>query len=997
MTIKKLLYALVLPLLLFATQAIAQDKTVTGKVLDSAGAPVVNASVSPKGTRTGTQTGADGSFSIKVPSSVFSLVISSVGFASQEVGVGNGNVRVNLKSAAGSLSEVVVVAYGTRRKSDLTGSVTSISSTDFQKGNIGSAEQLLQGKVAGLQVTTGGGSAGGGSKIRIRGGASLNASNDPLIVIDGVPVEGNGIAGSANLLNTINPNDIESISVLKDASAAALYGSRATNGVLIITTKKGSKGKVKWNFNTLASIGNVIKTVKVLNGDEIRQVINDYTTKSGDDRYQKLLGNENTDWQNQIYRKAFGIDNTISGSGAVGNIPLRASVGYYNQDGILKTNNFKRLSTSLNLSPKFFDDHLSVNVQAKFSQTKNRFANEGAIGSAIQHDPTQPVYSDNKFGGYREWLQTNGLPIDLATRNPLALLDLRDNRSTVNRFIGNVQLDYKLHFLPDLHLLMNAGMDRSSGSGNDRIDSLLATDYRTGGRKQYYEEVRKNQLLDFSLFYTKDLKSINTKLDILVGHTYQEFKNNTNNFATFSYREIANPIYPELKDTLLLTQPLFASSPSQYNLEGYFARTNITIADKYLFTASLRRDASSKFLSKNRVGYFPALAAAWRVRQEFFETSTLLSELKLRMGYGITGQQDGIEYYKSQIFYNRSSSTAQYMFGSTYFSFLRPQGYDNNLKWETTATTNVGVDFGFLNNRITGSFDYYRKKTKDLLSEVPVAPGSNFANRIVTNVGNLTNEGFELVFNTIPVKSRSITWDLGFNFTYNKSTVTNLLKYQDPSFKGIDVSGIAGGTGNTIGKHLVGYAPFSYLVYKQVYDANGRPIEGLYEDFNRDGVIDSKDKYLYKKPTPDYLVGFSTQVIINKFSLGVTAHGMIGNYLYNNFNSDRSTLSAIKDQNVYIGNASKDYLETGFKNKQFFSDYYIENASFLRIDNINLGYNFGKILNNSSSLRANASIQNVGVITKYKGLDPENSSDSGVDNNIYPRPRIYSLGFSLDF
>ncbi len=997
MTIKKLLYALVLPLLLFATQAIAQDKTVTGKVLDSAGAPVVNASISPKGTRTGTQTGADGSFSIKVPSTVSTLIISSVGFASQEVGVGNGNVSVNLKASAGSLSEVVVVAYGTRRKSDLTGSVTSISAKDFQKGNIGSSEQLLQGKVAGLQVTTGGGSAGGGSKIRIRGGASLNASNDPLIVIDGVPVEGNGVAGSANLLNTINPNDIESISVLKDASAAALYGARASNGVLIITTKKGTKGKVKWNFNTLASIGNVIKTVKVLNGDEIRQVINDYTTKSGDDRYQKLLGNENTDWQNQIYRKAFGIDNTISGSGAVGNIPLRASVGYYNQDGILKTNNFKRLSTSLNLSPKFFDDHLSVNVQAKFSQTKNRFADEGAIGSAIQYDPTQPVLSDNKFGGYREWLQTNGLPIDLATRNPLSLLNLRDNKSTVNRFIGNVQLDYKFHFLPDLHLLMNAGMDRSSGTGNDRKDSLLATDYRTGGRKQYYEEVRKNQLLDFSLFYTKDLKSINTKLDVLVGHTYQEFKNNSNNFAAFSYRELVDPSKPELKDTIPNSQPLNASSPSQYNLEGYFARTNITIADKYLFTASLRRDASSKFSPNTRVGYFPAFAAAWKVRQEFFETSTLLSELKLRMGYGITGQQDGIGYYSYLTRYTQSTPSAQYMFGSTYYSFLRPEGYDAGLKWETTATTNVGVDFGFFNNRITGSFDYYRKNTRDLLSQVPVAPGANFVNKITTNVGNLTNEGFELVFNTIPVKTRSITWDLGFNFTYNKTSITKLLKQPDPSFAGIDVSGIAGGTGNTLGKHRVDYAPYSYFVYKQVYDANGRPIEGLYEDLNRDGVIDSKDKYLYKKPAPDYLVGFSTQVIINKFSLGVTAHGMLGNYIYNNFNADRSTLSAIKDQNVYIGNGSKDYLETGFKNKQFFSDYYIENASFLRIDNINLGYNFGKILNNSSSLRANASIQNVGVITKYKGLDPENASDTGVDNNIYPRPRIYSLGFSLDF
>ena len=397
------------------------------------------------------------------------------------------------------------------------------------------------------------------------------------------------------------------------------------------------------------------------------------------------------------------------------------------------------------------------------------------------------------------------------------------------------------------------------------------------------------------------------------------------------------------------------------------------------------------------MGYFPALAAAWKIRQEFFESSNLLSDLKLRIGYGVTGQQDGIGYYSYLTRYTRSNNSAQYMFGSTYYSFLRPEGYDASLKWETTTTANLGLDFGFLNNRITGSFDYYKKKTKDLLSEVPVAPGANFVNKITTNVGSLNNEGFELVINTVPVKSRDVTWDLGFNFTYNKTTITNLLKQQDPAFKGIDVSGIAGGTGNTIGKHRVDYAPYSYFVYKQVYDVNGKPIEGLYEDLNRDGIVDAKDRYLYKKPAPDYLIGFSTQVQIRSFSLGVTAHGMIGNYLYNNFGADRSSLSTIKDQNVYIANASKDYLETNFKTRQFFTDYYIDNASFLRIDNINLGYNFGKVLNRTSSLRASASIQNVGVITKYKGLDPENSSDSGVDNNIYPRPRIYSLGFSLDF
>ena len=813
-----------------------------------------------------------------------------------------------------------------------------------------------------------------------------------------MPVEGNGVAGSANLLNTINPNDIESISVLKDASAAALYGSRASNGVLIITTKKGTKGKVKWNFNTLASIGTVPKQVKVLNGDQIRSIITEDAAATGNNTYKNLLGTANTNWQDQIYKKAFGVDNNISASGALGIIPFRASVGYFNQDGVLKTNNFKRMTASLNLNPKFLNDHLSLNIQTKYAQTKNRFANEGAIGSAIAFDPTQSVNSTNKFGGNYEWLQTDGFPIDLATRNPLSLLNLRDNRSTVNRFIGNVQVDYKLHFFPDLHVMLNLGMDRSSGSGDDKTDSLLATDYKTGGRKQHYEEVRKNQLIDVSIFYTKEIKSINTKVDVLIGHTYQEFKNNSNNFAAFSYRTIADPNKPGLKDTVFNSQPKFATSPSQYNLEGYFGRTNITIADKYLLTASLRRDASSKFSPETRVGYFPAFAAAWKLKQEFFQNSSFVSDLKLRFGYGITGQQDGIGYYSYLTRYSSSSNAgASYQFGNEFFSFLRPEGYDRNLKWETTTTQNIGLDFAILNSRITGSVDVYQKKTKDLLSEVPVAPGANFVNKITTNVGNLTNKGVELVINTTPVRTANVTWDFGFNFTYNTTEITNLLKQQDPSFKGIDVSGISGGTGNNIGKLTVGYAPYVFNAYQQIYDQNGKPIEGLYEDINRDGKVDDADRYLYKKPAPDFLVGFSTQVSIKKFSVGITGHGMFGNYMYNNFNSNNGVLRAIKNPINFVANAGVNYLETEFKNNNYLSDYYIENASFLRFDNINLGYNFGNAISKQTNLRVNASVQNVGLITKYKGLDPENASDQGIDNNIYPRPRIYSVGFNLDF
>jgi iron complex outermembrane receptor protein len=390
----------------------AQNKVVTGRVTDAAGAPVAGASVVAKGTTQGVVTTDAGRFSISVASSVTSLVISSTGFTAQEVAITNaGELAVTLASSSANLGEVVVVAYGTRRKSDLTGAVTSVGPKEFQKGNINSAEQLLVGKVAGLSVTTGGGAAGGGSRIRIRGGASLNASNDPLIVIDGVPVEGNGIAGSANLLNTINPNDIESITVLKDASAAALYGSRASNGVLIVTTKRGTKGKIRYNYNNVFALGTIVNTVPVLTGDEVRTIVNADAAATGNNTYKNLLGTANTDWQKEIYQTAPSFDNTISASGSLGNMPFRASLGYLTQDGILKTNNFNRLTGTLNLSPKLLNDHLSINLNLKGSQTKNRFANEGAIGSAVSFDPTKPVYSGNKnWGGYYEWLQKSTCP-----------------------------------------------------------------------------------------------------------------------------------------------------------------------------------------------------------------------------------------------------------------------------------------------------------------------------------------------------------------------------------------------------------------------------------------------------------------------------------------------------------------------------------------------------------------------------------------------------------
>jgi len=982
-----------------ATVAVAQT-VVTGQVTESKNSTSLGGiTVNVKGTKLGTQTTADGSFTITVPANANTLVFSSVGFITKEAAVVGGAMLVRMDEVSQQMNEVVVVSYGTRKKSDLTGAVTAITAKDFQKGNINSSEQLLQGKVAGLQITSGGGSAGGGSRIRIRGGASLNASNDPLLVIDGIPVESNGIQGSGNLLNSINPNDIESMSVLKDASATALYGSRASNGVIIITTKKGSKGKIKFNYNTQANLSKVGKMVDVLTGDELRAILTDDAVKSGNNDYFNLLGKANTNWQKEIFQQALGLDNNISASGMLGNvIPFRLSAGYLNQEGILKTDKFNRLTTALNLSPKFFNDHLSVNVNLKGSQTKNRFADGGAVGAAASFDPTQAINASNPYGGNFEWLRAGGgadlIPIGTgggsSQPNPLSLLQFRDNRATVNRFIGNVQVDYKFHFFPDLHVLVNAGVDNTFGKGDDIRSPLLVTEVQASsrGRFGHFAQYKNNKILETSLFYTKDIKAINTKVDVLAGHTYQAFATNVYNYESYSSNGVVIPN----------TTPVFATDKPENRLESYLGRTNITINNKYLITASIRRDASSKFAPQNRVGYFPSVAVAWKLREEFFQSSNVVSDFKIRFGWGITGNQDGIGNYNYLPVYSLSNAGAQYMFGNTFYSFSRPGAYDPDLRWERSTTSNIGLDFGFLNNRITGSVEVYQKKTKDLLSTVPVAAGGNFNIELLTNVGNIENRGVEFTINTTPIRKKDFSWDFGFNVTYNNSKITNLLKQVDANFKGIPTSGIAGGTGNNIGRHLVGFAPSTFFVYKQVYDPSTlKPIEGLYEDLNRDGIINENDRYFYKKPAADMLFGINTQFTYKKISLGFAAHGTIGNYMYNNYFSNAGVLRAIKNPLNFVSNVSRNYLDTRFVNNQFISDYYIENASFFRLDNINFGYSVGKIWSGKANLRIAASAQNVLVITNYKGLDPENAGDSQVDNTIYPRPRVYSLGFNLDF
>jgi iron complex outermembrane receptor protein len=995
MSFQKLIKAAGFFMLLFIAQvSYSQNKVITGKVTDSRdGSSIQGVTITARGSKTATQTDGNGTFSISVASEIKSLLFSSIGFATQEVSVeGKTLVNVSLVLTSTSLNEVVVTGYGTAKRKDLTGSIATITSKDFNKGSITTPEQLIAGKVAGVQITSNGGAPGSGSTIRIRGGASLNASNNPLIVIDGVPIDNNGISGVANPLALINPNDIESFNILKDASATAIYGSRASNGVIIIVTKKGKAGKMRFNFSTQYSLSTLPKQADVLSPTQFRAYVNAHGTPA----QIALMGNANTNWQDEIYKNASATDNNLSMSGSLKNLPYRVSLGYLNQDGILRTGNLQRKSASVTLNPKFFKDHLKIDLNLKGSINNSRFADEGAIGTAVRFDPTQSVHSSAKrFGSYFEWLDpssTTGLR-KLAPLNPVGLLEQRTDKSEVKRSIGNIQFDYKVHFFPDLHVNLNLGYDVSKGEGTVVIPDSAASAYlrspdaKHGGVNNKYLQKKSNTLLETYLNYVKDFKSINSRVDAVAGYSYQDFSATNYNYPDYT------------TDGTVISTPSFPFDKPENRLISFFGRLNYSYKGKYLLTGTVRRDGSSRFTEAHRWGWFPSGAFAWRMKEEnFLKKINVLSDLKLRLGYGETGQQDGIGNYDYIPRYSQANAQAQYQFGSTYYTLYRPSGYNPNLKWEQTATYNVGIDYGFLNNRITGSVDFYLKKTTDLLSVVDQPAGTNFSNKILANIGNMENRGVEFTINTQMVRNKTLTWDLGFNITYNKNEITKLTFTNDPNFPGNLVGGIAGGVGSTIQIHSVGYPKSSFYVYQQVYDKSGKPIEGLFEDRNRDGVINVDDLYRYKAPDPDVFLGAYSNASWKKWNAGFSLRANFGNYMYNNRFSNTGVQRNIIDPLGFLANGSSNLLETNFTgngDKYLLSDYYIENASFLRMDNINIGYNAGDIVRKNTNLRIGANVQNVFTITKYKGVDPEVSG--GIDNNFYPRPRIFVINLNLDF
>ncbi|WP_025765052.1 SusC/RagA family TonB-linked outer membrane protein [Dyadobacter tibetensis] len=968
--------------LLIIGQSVYAQLTVKGTVTDKAdGSPIPGATVLLKGGTVGTQTNLDGTYELSgIPADAV-LSFSFVGMLSQDIAVGNRSiVDAQLQSDSRLLQEVVVVGYGTQKKSDLTGSITAISSADFVKGNVNTPEQLIAGKLAGVQITSNGGAPGSGSKIRIRGGSSLSASNDPLIVVDGIPLDNSDIKGAANPLSFINPNDIESFNVLKDASAAAIYGSRAANGVIIITTKKGNtRDKTKITFSTLLSASRIAKKMDVLDANQFREVVNAQGTES----QKLLLGSDNTDWQDQIYRTAISSDNNLSVTGAVKSIPYRVSVGYNAQNGILKTSAMNRTSASLGLSPMFLKDHLKVDINLKASTTKSDFPDEGAIGSAIGFDPTQPVYVDNeKFGGYFQWLNPQGNIEALAASNPLSLLKLKSNEGTLDRVIANVQFDYKFHFLPDLRANWNIGLDRSKTNGEEYSSNLVsAGSFTNNGSTGYYTQKRHNFTNQFYLNYVKQVGKQN--FNIMAGAENQGFVRENENGTTYGNPDVVG---------------IRSYFKTDYALLSYFGRLNYALNDRYLATVTVRRDGSSRFAKENRWGTFPSVALAWKINKEFARDD-IFSDLKLRLGWGITGQQDLSSGDYPYLNAYTPGQGLRYQLGNTFVNVLRPNAYDPNIKWEQTQSTNIGLDFGLSKQRISGSIDVYQKKTTDLINEIDVPAGSNFSNKVTTNVGSLENTGVEIVLNYSPVMTENFTWDISGNLTYNKRKITALTKVDNPSYVGVLVGGIDGGTGNYAQVHSTGYAPNAFFMYQQVYDESGAPIEGVFVDRNEDGIISELDRYRYQAAAPDLFLGLSSQFMYKKASLGFVMRANVGNYNFNNVYANRGTYQAITGAGNFLSNLSSNVLETGFASRtdqSILSDYYVQNASFLRMDNINFGYNLDHLFK-SGKIRAQLSLvaQNVFVITKYKGLDPEIAD--GLDKQVYPRPRTISVGLNLNF
>ena len=1016
--------------------------TVNGLVKDATGEPVIGASVRVVGTQLGTATDFDGLFTLTGVPEGAKLQITSVGYDDHEVTAAP-NVVVTLVESTQMLENLVVIGYGVVKKNDLTGSVTALKPDAKNKGVVVSAQDMLGGKVAGVSVTSNSGEPGGGASIRIRGGSSLNASNNPLIVIDGIAMDNNGVSGLSNPLSLVNPQDIESFNVLKDASATAIYGSRGSNGVIIITTKKGRRGQspsVSYNGSVTWSMKK--KTIDVMDGDEYRAFVKKiFAGNTREENALSLLGNANTDWQNEIYRTALSHDHNVTVAGSMGSfLPYRVSAGYTDQQGILKTSDFTRYTVALNLNPSLFDDHLTFNLNGKLAWTKSRWADTGAVGNAVRMDPTQPIYSnDSKYagvGGYFDWMQVNNAdpawPWTKNTNapyNPVAMLDNHDNSGKTRSFIGTAEVDYKIHGFEDLRLHLTLGGDFTHGDGHN-ISANISNTSNYYGNTSYYRQSKENLQLSTYAQYFKDFNEKN-HFDIMAGYEWQhnwrrEYNESwgtypTNSALFFTAADAENgalQVVPgewipranynvgDSKADAIRAEGVYRQNNGLgYRTENYlvsfFGRMNYSYADRYLLTFTLREDGSSRF--KKHWAMFPSAAFAWRISGEDFMNNTAFSDLKLRLGWGKTGQQEGIgdyNYFATYVMSNGSQGSYYDILGNG--SKAKPNVYNPELTWETTTTTNIGLDWGVMNQRLSGSIDWYYRKTTDLLNWATFSAMTNFRNAFYKNIGSLRNTGIEFALNWKAISTNDLLWTLDYNLTYNSNKITELIS-EDPNYK-VTTGSI--GINGPAQAHVVGHPSNSFYVYQQVYDQNGKPIESQVVDRNGDGVISDADKYLYKSPWAPVTMGFASRLDWKNWDFGFSLRASIGNYMFNNVMQGYHNVSpaAVFEEvsGFYLNNRPKALVDLGWQtydNYAIFSDYWVQNASFLKCDNITLGYSFNNLFNGNKyhglGGRIYGTVSNVFCITKYDGIDPE--VFGGIGGDIFPRPISFILGLSLNF
>jgi len=984
---------------------------VSGTILDDNGQPLPGASIVEKGTTNGAVSDFDGNYTLKGVDPQAVLVVSYIGYRTQEIPLnGQSTIDVTLQTDAQALDEVVIIGYGTTTNKDVTGSVKSVSDEDFNRGAILSPEKLIAGRVPGVQIIENTGAPGGGVSIRIRGGTSINASNEPLYVIDGVPIDNSsvgadGFSTPANPLNFLNPEDIETFTILKDASATAIFGSRGANGVVLITTKSGKEGSFAVSYSGYASVGQVVETVDVLDAGEFRNYIGGL-----DGADISLLGNSDTDWQDVIFRTAIGQNHALNLSGGTSGMNYRASIGYFDQEGAIERTDTRRTSYSVSVNSKSKDEHLTFQANVRGAATKDNLRS-GVVGQAYRFDPTQRVFDPgNEFGGYFEY----GLEAAQSVpRNPLAIAELTQDEAYSYRTIGNLKTDYKLHFFPDVKLTLNLAADSYNGERKQFQPSTLRGQASLGGtlRSQTYQRV--NNLLDFYANYNKEFMEDHS-FDLTLGYSYQRFQDRVEGFTAqdFSTNVLgSNSTAPAADDITFINR-------EANKLISYFGRVNYSYKNKYLLTSTIRRDGSSRFGPANEFGVFPSVALGWRIIEEpFMQDSELFSNLKLRAGYGVNGNQE-IGNYRFLPTYTFSDSRTQFLTDNGFATTARPNAFDPDLKWEETQSYNLGLDYGLFNGRIFGTIDYYHKDTDDLLFEVTVPAGTNLSNIILTNIGSVTNKGIEFDINSKIFMDRAFEWDLGLNISHNHNEITALDLVNDPEFQGYLTGEISGAAiGNRVQVLRVGSPVNSFFLYKHIRDENGIPLEDqidhngdgainladIYEDTNGDGTVDASDRRVIENPNPDVTFGLNSNMRYKNFDLNFTLRANIGNYVYNNVKSTLLPFTrAIGAED--LENVHRDATRVRMRDAQDFSDYFLENASFLKMDNITLGYNFKPLKNSKTNARIYTTVQNLFVITGYSGVDPEvgflttgDTTTNGIDNNIYPRSRNVIFGLNVNF